>query len=95
VGEDNKSDTLIIYTADHGYALYVKGETATEAQKSTDHKRIIDAIHLEDQHTAEEVPVVAMGPGSERVKGFMSNTDVFHVMMGAFGWEQPSTSARR
>jgi alkaline phosphatase len=94
VGGDNKSDTLTIYTADHGYALYVKGEKAAEAQKSADHKRIVDAIHLEDQHTAEEVPVVAMGPGSERVKGFMSNTDVFHVMMAAFGWEQ-QPSARR
>lgn len=87
VGEDLKSNTLMIYTADHGYALYVKGEKAAEAQKSADSKRIVDAIHLQDQHTAEEVPVVAMGPGSERVKGFMSNTDVFHVMMAAFGWD--------
>jgi alkaline phosphatase len=54
--------------------------------KATDRKRIVEAIHLEDQHTAEEVPVVAMGPGSERVKGFMSNTDIYRVMMSAFGW---------
>lgn len=89
VGEDNKRDTLIIYTADHGYALYVKGEKSTEALKATDHKRIVEAIHLEDQHTAEEVPVAAIGPGSDRVKGFMSNTDIFRVMMAAFGWDQP------
>jgi alkaline phosphatase len=85
-GEDNQPNTLIIYTADHGYGLYIKGENAAETQKSADHKRIVEAIHLEAQHTAEEVPVVAMGPGSERVKGFMSNTDVFHVIMSAFGW---------
>jgi alkaline phosphatase len=41
---------------------------------------------LEDEHTAEEVPFLAMGPGSERVGGFMSNTDVFKVMMNNFGW---------
>ena len=87
VGEELRSNTLMIYTADHGYALYVKGEKAAEALKSADHKRIVDAIHLEDQHTAEEVPVVAMGPGSERVKGFISNTDVFGVMMSAYGWQ--------
>lgn len=89
VGEGSKANnTLIIYTADHGYALYVKGEKATEAQKSTDHKRIVDAIHLEDQHTAEEVPLIAMGPGSERVKGYMSNTDVFRVIMASYGWNE-------
>ncbi len=94
VGEEHRPDTLIIYTADHGYALYIKGEKATEALKATDRKRIVDAIHLEDQHTAEEVPVVAMGPGAKRVKGFMSNTDVFHVMMAAYGWEKPSGASR-
>ncbi len=92
VGDDNKSNTLMIYTADHGYALYIKGETLTETQKSADQKQIINAIHLEDQHTAEEVPVVAVGPGSERVKGFMSNTDVFRIMMAAFGWQNAITS---
>jgi alkaline phosphatase len=93
-GEEHRPDTLIIYTADHGYALYVKGEKATEALKATDHKRIVEAIHLEDQHTAEEVPVAAIGPGSERVKGFMSNTDVFHIMMAAYGWEKPASASR-
>jgi len=88
VAEANKSNTLTIYTADHGYALYVKGERATEALKSTDHKRIVDAIHLEDQHTAEEVPVLAIGPGSGRVKGYMSNTDIFRVIMASYGWNE-------
>jgi alkaline phosphatase len=86
VGEDHKSNTLIIYTADHGYALSIKGENNTETQKASDHKLILNAVSLEDQHTAEEVPVVAIGPGSERVKGFMSNTDVFRVVMSGFGW---------
>jgi len=87
VAEERKTDTLILYTADHGYELYTKGEKSIEASKATDHKRILEMIHLEDQHTAEEVPFVAIGPGSDRVKGFVSNTDVFKVMMAGFGWQ--------
>jgi alkaline phosphatase len=29
-----------------------------------------------------------MGPGSERVHGFMDNTEVFQVMVGALGLGQ-------
>ena len=29
-------------------------------------------------HTADYVPVLAMGPGAERFRGFIKNTDVFH-----------------
>jgi hypothetical protein len=39
------------------------------------------------QHTAEEVAVVADGAGVERVHGLMPNTEIFHIMMSAFGWE--------
>jgi alkaline phosphatase len=47
---------------------------------------ITSAVSLEDEHSAEEVPVMAIGPGSERVHGFISNTDVFHILMTAPGW---------
>lgn len=93
VADGLKSNMLMMYTADHGYALYVKGESITETLKSSDHKQITGAIATEHQHTAEEVPVLAMGPGSERVKGYMSNTDVFRVVMAAFGWN--AETARR
>jgi alkaline phosphatase len=33
------------------------------------------------------VLVAAQGPGAERVHGYMSNTDLFNVMMAAFGWK--------
>jgi alkaline phosphatase len=32
------------------------------------------------------VIVAAQGPGAQQVKGFMSNTDLFRVMMAAYGW---------
>jgi alkaline phosphatase len=43
----------------------------------------VSAVSLEDEHTAEEVPLLGIGPGSERIHGFMSNTDVFEIMMAA------------
>jgi alkaline phosphatase len=93
VGEPNKSNTLVLFTADHSYDLRIKGETLTETQKASDPKRIASVVSLEDQHTAEEVPLLGMGPGSERIGGFMSNTDVFRVIMANYGWA--SETARR
>ncbi len=36
---------------------------------------------------------MAIGPGSERVHGFISNTDVFHILMQAPGWEPATNNA--
>jgi alkaline phosphatase len=33
------------------------------------------------------VLIAAQGPGSEKVSGFMSNTDLFRVMLSAYGWQ--------
>ena len=88
VAEQRKNDTLILFTADHSYDLRIKGETLTETARSADRTKILSAVSLEDQHTAEEVPLLGMGPGSERINGFMSNTDVFGILMSAFGWNE-------
>jgi alkaline phosphatase len=94
--QKHQQDTLIMMTADHGYDLRIKGEALTETAKTASVKEVVSAISLEDQHTAEEVPLVATGPGSEMVHGWMSNTDVFHIIMSAFGWESaPRTEAGR
>ena len=92
-GEQLKSDTLILFTADHSYDLRIKGETLTETSKASDHTKIGSIVSLEDEHTAEEVPLLGMGPGSEKISGFISNTDVFGIMMQAFGWK--TEQARR
>ena len=85
--EQLKSNTLILFTADHSYDLRIKGETLTETAKNSDHTKIAVAVSLEDAHTAEEVPLLGMGPGSERISGYMSNTDVFKIMMASYGWK--------
>jgi alkaline phosphatase len=92
-GEQLKSNTLILFTADHSYDLRIKGETLTETSRDSDYKKIISAVSLEDEHTAEEVPLLGMGPGSDRINGFMSNTDVFNIMMANYGWS--AGAARR
>jgi alkaline phosphatase len=86
-GERLKDNTLILFTADHSYDLRIKGEALTETSKASDHAKIVSIVSLEDEHTAEEVPLLGMGPGSERIGGFMNNTDVFKLMMTNFGWD--------
>jgi alkaline phosphatase/DNA-binding beta-propeller fold protein YncE len=92
--EKHKSDTLILMTADHSYDLRIKGEALVETAVTATPRQIAAITSLEDEHTAEEVPVVADGPGSEMVHGFISNTDIFHIMMGAFGWQSYRIEAR-
>jgi len=36
-------------------------------------------------HTVDDVTLDAMGPGSERVRGFIDNTEVFRIMAEALG----------
>jgi alkaline phosphatase len=50
------------------------------------------SLRMENSHTGEPVIVAAKGPGAERVRGFMLNTDLFSVMMDAYGWK-PSAPA--
>jgi alkaline phosphatase len=45
------------------------------------------SLRMENSHTGEPVIVAAKGPGAERVRGFMRNTDLFNVMMQAYGWK--------
>jgi alkaline phosphatase len=86
-----KGNTLILFTADHSYDLRIKGENLTESARTSDRQKIVLAVSLEDEHTAEEVPFLGEGPGSEQISGFLSNTDVFRVIMQNFGWGVEAT----
>ena len=93
VGED----TLVIFAADHSFDLRLLhgkiGEPLLpENQSSGAGHTTRPNIVVGGGHTAEEVLVAAQGPGAERVHGFIANTDLFHIMMAAFGWDKPLTN---
>jgi alkaline phosphatase len=88
-------DTLILFTADHSYDLRIhdgrKGEVLlpglTDPEFGDDQDSIrLENVRRDDDHTGEEVLVAAQGPGADRVRGYLANTDLFHVMMDAYGW---------
>ena len=92
----NLKDTLLIFTADHSFGLRVRngapGEpllTGYDEWKATAKEgepvRLKNVL-VDDTHTGEEVEVLAIGAGAERVHGFFPNTRLFGVMMEAWGW---------
>jgi alkaline phosphatase len=92
-------DTLLVFTADHSFDIALRGGRLgeplldgleAEQAKAAEEKRRnirIPAVRMDNGHTGEPVMLAAMGPGADRVRGYMQNTDVFQVMMRAFGWK--------
>jgi alkaline phosphatase len=78
VAESFRKDTLILFTADHSYDLRLPKGRRTDI--------VADQMKVEGSHTGEEVLVAAEGPGADQIRGFMENTDLFQVMMRAYGW---------
>ena len=95
-------DTLLLFTADHSFDLRLRGGTlggeflegleAAEAESPKGPVRI-PTLRMDNGHTGEEVLAAAQGPGAERVRGYMPNTDLFRVMMAAYGWEASAAGA--
>ena len=82
VAEKHSRDTLVMLTADHAYGIRVQGQRVLKSED------FMSQVAIVDEHLAEEVPVLAVGPGSDRVQGFVPNTKVFDWTMQAFGWHQ-------
>lgn len=91
-------DTLLLFTADHSFGLQVDGgrrggdllegydtfKAPTDAQPIVRLKNVL----VNDSHTAEEVPVLAVGAGSDQVRGYFPNTRLFEIMLNAWGWKR-------
>jgi alkaline phosphatase len=91
------NETLMLFTADHSFELRSvggkRGEpilTGLDEWKKTHTSKenvAIPALRVGHSHTGEEVLAAAQGPGAEQVRGFLPNTQLFHVMMNALGWK--------
>ena len=86
------SETLILFAADHSYDVGLRGGTRGQpllpeaGDDSAGSTPVMPNVRVGDGHTGEQVLVAAQGPGAERVHGFIANTDLFHIMMAAYGW---------
>ncbi len=98
------ADTLLLFTADHSFGLQVDGGRrgeplleGYEAWKSAGGQEgmvRLKNLLVNDSHTAEEVPVLAVGPGAEAVRGYLPNTRLFGIMMDAWGWTADAGPSR-
>lgn len=92
-------DTLILFTADHSFDLRVRagkrGEPMLLPEGAEAPANSRPAIRMDNGHTGEQVLVAAQGPGAERVRGFLENTDIFRIMLAAYGWEKPLSKQRQ
>ena len=96
--EQMRKNTLVLFTADHSFDLRIsrranRGDALYTMVEGKDLPAA--AVTVPGHHSAEHVLVAAEGPGAERVRGFISNTDVFHIMMAAYGWAPPQVSENR
>jgi alkaline phosphatase len=88
--ENAGRDTLVLFTADHSFDLRISGRANRgDALLTMVEGKLAPAksITVYGHHSAEQVLVAAQGPGAQKVRGFVSNTDLFHIMMSAFGWK--------
>jgi alkaline phosphatase len=89
-------NTLVLFTADHSFDLrtvasLAKGQplfTVDGAGKVIPAKGVVVNGH----HSGEQVLVAADGPGAGRVRGFIANTDLFGIMLAAWGWRADAST---
>jgi alkaline phosphatase len=97
-------DTLLLFTADHSFGIQVDGGSPGDdllegyddwkARGSDEPVVRLENVLVNDSHTAEEVPALAIGAGAERVRGYFPNTYLFQVMLEALGWQADGASSR-
>jgi alkaline phosphatase len=83
-------DTLVLFAADHSFDFRLRsGKRGVPLTLPADAKESAAGkfdVAIGTSHTGEEVLVAGYGPGAERVKGFLPNTEIFQIMLAAYGW---------
>ena len=96
----------MLFTADHSFDFRVHhGATGGNLLEGLD--AVPDAasgesvkslrlpnVSMDGMHTGEAVMAAAQGPGAFRVHGYLGNTDLFGIMLRAYGWRE-NTAARK
>ncbi len=101
-GRVNPKDTLLLFVADHSFEMRITGGKRgtpiltglEEWQAKTGDKKEevrIPGMRVGRSHTGEEVVAAAMGPGADKVRGFLPNTRLFEIMLSAYGWKPDQT----
>ncbi len=85
------ADTLVIFCADHSFDIRLRGGKPGQALLDGDQSAgtgspLKPFISVGEGHTGEQVLVAAKGPGAERIHGFIANSDLFRIMLAAYGW---------
>jgi alkaline phosphatase len=103
-GRVKLDDTLLLFTADHSFAIRVVGEgSAGDVLAGYDEWKAaggkgpnvrLKSVVVDNNHSGEEVAAIAIGAGAERVSGFFPNTHLFHVMLDAWGFKPDKTDSR-
>ena len=95
-GQVGGRDTLLLFTADHSFDLRVRSGKPGQAlvPETPPEDEATASVRMNNTHTGEEVLVGAMGPGAGRVQGYMPNTQIFHIMMAAYGWKETGAAGR-
>ncbi len=93
-----RNDTLIIFAADHSFDTVVRGGVKgqpilpPESEGTAKPPTAKPLIRMDSGHTGEEVLVAGTGPGAENIRGFFPNTQLFRIMMAAYGWKETGQS---
>jgi alkaline phosphatase len=85
-------ETLVLFAADHSFDIRLRagrqGQPLITEAASGETAPANPPLRVDDGHSGEEVVVAAQGPGAQRVRGFIANTDLFRIMMAAYGWRE-------